>query len=141
MLEFQHAMDDCELMDLGFNSPKYTWSNGRSGKDLTHERLDRAVANASWSAKFNIVEVSVLAQASSDHHPFLLICFNNRDISGRRAGPSNLKQVGPNTRTMGRSLGKHGMPSPAWRTNGGRFRANYNNAKKTLQQWVRKKEN
>jgi hypothetical protein len=24
MLEFQHALDDCELMDLGFNGPKYT---------------------------------------------------------------------------------------------------------------------
>jgi hypothetical protein len=24
MLEFQHALDDCEFMELGFNGPKYT---------------------------------------------------------------------------------------------------------------------
>jgi endonuclease/exonuclease/phosphatase (EEP) superfamily protein YafD len=71
------------LMDLGFCGPKYTWSNGRSGRDFTRERLDRAVANNNWSMLFDVVEVNVLARSSSDHNPLLMSFSNTKDIQWR----------------------------------------------------------
>jgi len=41
-------LEDCNLSDLGFSGPKYTWCNGKYGDDFSRERLDRAVANVEW---------------------------------------------------------------------------------------------
>jgi hypothetical protein len=35
MEAFQHALDDCNLLDLGFIGPKYTWCNGRMATGIT----------------------------------------------------------------------------------------------------------
>lgn len=40
-------MNITELMDLGFNDPKFTWCGTRNGH-LVEERLDRAIANGKW---------------------------------------------------------------------------------------------
>jgi hypothetical protein len=42
---FQSTLRECNLWDLGYKGQKYTWTNGREGRALTLERLDRAVAN------------------------------------------------------------------------------------------------
>jgi hypothetical protein len=40
-----YYLQDCELMDLGYEGPKFTWSN-RQGHDTNVKvRLDRPVAN------------------------------------------------------------------------------------------------
>jgi hypothetical protein len=44
MIDFQEALEDSHLCDLGFKGPKYTWNNGREGEAFTKERLDRATA-------------------------------------------------------------------------------------------------
>jgi len=72
MRAFQSALEDCNLADLGFSGPKYTWCNGRYGEDFSRERLDRAVANAEWNQHFSMVKVEVLARVVSDHHPLLV---------------------------------------------------------------------
>ncbi|KAK3222865.1 hypothetical protein Dsin_009890 [Dipteronia sinensis] len=41
MFRFRQAIDDCDLVDLGFSEPKLTWNNRRDGKSNIHERLDR----------------------------------------------------------------------------------------------------
>lgn len=69
---FQSALRDCNLWDLGFKGQKFTWSNGRHGRDLTLERLDRAVANTEWSRVSNVVEVNILPRFCSDHSPLLI---------------------------------------------------------------------
>lgn len=76
MQEFQRALDDSNLADLGFIGPRFTWCNGRSGRDFNKERLDRATANVGWSNLFDVVEVHVLPRSSSDHNP-LLLSFSN----------------------------------------------------------------
>jgi hypothetical protein len=48
MRAFQCALNDSGLADLGFKGPKFTWCNGRGGRENNKERLDRAVANAEW---------------------------------------------------------------------------------------------
>jgi hypothetical protein len=84
ILEFGQTLATCQLEDLGYSGPKFTWTNGRSGRDLTRERLDRAVANNSWSNHFNVVEVVVLPRIISDHNPLLLSCSQNCDLQWKK---------------------------------------------------------
>lgn len=42
-LAFEECLNECNLMDLGFKGPPYTWVRG----DL-RERLDRVVCNPDW---------------------------------------------------------------------------------------------
>ncbi|XP_059436723.1 uncharacterized protein LOC132169761 [Corylus avellana] len=85
MEAFQRALEDCELSDLGYRGPKYTWSNCREGTDVTKERLDRAVANREWCDNFHDAELVIGAAAWSDHSPLLLTLRNyGRQQNGRR---------------------------------------------------------
>lgn len=45
MQGFQVVMDLCNLIDLGFVGPKFTWCNNREGEAGITERLDRYLAN------------------------------------------------------------------------------------------------
>jgi len=72
MMLFQNTLRDCYLWDLGYKGQKFTWSNGRDGRDLTLERLDRAVANLEWSRVFNVVDVEVMPRYCSDHSPLVI---------------------------------------------------------------------
>ena len=38
MEDFQKALEDCQLCDLGFKGPKFTWNDGRDGDAFTEER-------------------------------------------------------------------------------------------------------
>lgn len=42
MTSFMEMIQQCELHDLGFEGPRYTWSNMRQDANLVQERLDRA---------------------------------------------------------------------------------------------------
>uniref|UniRef100_A0A2N9F204 Reverse transcriptase domain-containing protein n=1 Tax=Fagus sylvatica TaxID=28930 RepID=A0A2N9F204_FAGSY len=53
---FRDVLDDCGFVDLGFNGPKFTWTNNRMG-DMTWERLDRAVATPEWLLCFPSAQV------------------------------------------------------------------------------------
>lgn len=44
-LKFQECLNDCGMIDLGFTSPKYTWSNHCPLTQLIQERIDRVFAN------------------------------------------------------------------------------------------------
>jgi hypothetical protein len=45
MTALQECLQDCELMDLGFEGPKFTWFNRKDADSHVKVRLDRAVAN------------------------------------------------------------------------------------------------
>jgi hypothetical protein len=66
---FKGALEDCSLSDLGASGPRFTWNNGRHGRDFTKEKLDWAVANKRWCDFFPLAEVSILANRASDHNP------------------------------------------------------------------------
>jgi hypothetical protein len=83
MEDFQKALEECRLCDLGFSGPKFTWSNGRDGEAYTQERLDRAAANLEWCEYFTEANVAVLARRSSDHNP-LFISFGKKREGDRR---------------------------------------------------------
>uniref|UniRef100_A0A2N9IE82 Reverse transcriptase domain-containing protein n=1 Tax=Fagus sylvatica TaxID=28930 RepID=A0A2N9IE82_FAGSY len=65
---FRDVLDDCGFVDLGFNGPKFTWTNNRIG-DMTWERLDRAVATPEWLLRFPLARVHHLDVRWSDHKP------------------------------------------------------------------------
>ncbi|TXG58653.1 hypothetical protein EZV62_016482 [Acer yangbiense] len=49
---FRQAMDDCNLIDLGFFGPRLTWNNKRDGKGNIQELLERFLATNLWRDKF-----------------------------------------------------------------------------------------
>jgi hypothetical protein len=69
---FRQTLEECELTDLGFYGPKYTWSNCQEGDSLIQERLDRGVANLEWRNFFPEAEIVVSTTTNSDHAPLFL---------------------------------------------------------------------
>ena len=51
-LLFSECLDTCNMVDLGFNGPRFTWTNRKDISDLVQERIDRCFANPSWCANF-----------------------------------------------------------------------------------------
>ena len=49
---FLDYVDRCNLVDLGANGPRLTWSNGRDGMAMTFVRLDIAIASPDWRLLF-----------------------------------------------------------------------------------------
>jgi len=68
MARFRGALEECQLGDLGFIGPYFTWSNGKMDDTFTRERLDCTVANPEWCAIFPIV----LVARTSDHNPMVV---------------------------------------------------------------------
>ncbi|KAK2641855.1 hypothetical protein Ddye_023618 [Dipteronia dyeriana] len=71
---FRQAVDDCNLIDLGYSGPRLTWNNKRDGKWNIQERLDKYLVTNQWRDKFWNASVSHLGFNSSDHRPILLNC-------------------------------------------------------------------
>jgi hypothetical protein len=69
---FQDCLQDCELMDLGFEGPKFTWSNRQGCDTNVKVCLDRAVANGGFSHMFEDCVVENLITTSSDHYAILI---------------------------------------------------------------------
>jgi len=62
-------LEECQLCDVGYTGPKFSWSNKRKDATFTKERLGQAVANKEWCALFQVVFVTILASRTSDHNP------------------------------------------------------------------------
>ena len=71
-LEFKDCIDACNVIDLGFASPKFTWTNKRPISDLILERIDRCFANPEWRLLFLEATVTHLPCTFYDHHPVLV---------------------------------------------------------------------
>ncbi|XP_059451259.1 uncharacterized protein LOC132182067 [Corylus avellana] len=69
MEAFRSTLEACQLWDLGFKGPEFTWCNMRSDGQFIRERLDRVLANEEWSRRYPIRQVEVLATICSDHNP------------------------------------------------------------------------
>ena len=70
---FRACMDNCGLMDLGFQGPRFTWTNKSSNwHHNIKEQLDRGLGNAEWKLIFLATEISHLPRVKSDHYPFCL---------------------------------------------------------------------
>jgi exonuclease III len=72
MLDFREVLSHCDLHDLGFSGTPWTFDNKQKGKDNVKVRLDRAVANPSWTNIYPQSHVTHLTSSRSDHCPILL---------------------------------------------------------------------
>lgn len=78
MKDFQDAIETCQLFDLGYSGPKFTWSNKKEDHYFTQEQLDRALENSVWIDEFRERSVEVMAACNSDHLPLLLTLSNKQ---------------------------------------------------------------
>lgn len=78
---FASTMDNCQLLVLGFNGPKFTWTNKRKSKPI-FERLDRGWANSEWIQLFPSANLWHLPRITSDHCPILLKFQNDPFVQG-----------------------------------------------------------
>ena len=69
---FNDCLDVCNLIDLGFQGPKYTWINKQEIGYFIQERLDRAFVNQEWTDLYPEASVTHLTWVHSDHCPILL---------------------------------------------------------------------
>lgn len=69
---FNNFLNISNLIDLGFEGPRFTWLNGREHHSLIRTRIDRVHANSSWLALFPNSKVFHLPRVKSDHCPILL---------------------------------------------------------------------
>jgi hypothetical protein len=65
---FRDCLDACNLVDLGYSGPKFTWSNRQDAQCNIRVRLDRGVANGAFSALFEDCNVENIITTSSDHY-------------------------------------------------------------------------
>ncbi|XP_042016224.1 uncharacterized protein LOC121764235 [Salvia splendens] len=69
MVDFAEVVEECRLMDLGFDGSPFTWA-----KNALFERLDRVFINEQWTSVFESSRVSNLPRVASDHGPVLMRC-------------------------------------------------------------------
>jgi hypothetical protein len=138
MEDFQKALEDCHLCDLGFVGPKFTWSNGREGDAFTKERLDRVVANPEWRMQFVDVEVVVLARRSSDHHPLLILMHEEQVMARHWSKPFRMEN------SWARRMDFADTIKATWKVRNDRrclwadIKENLTRCRKTIQVWVKK---
>ncbi|CAN6571026.1 unnamed protein product [Malus baccata var. baccata] len=69
----EEFMSKLEILDLGYNGPKFTWRGKRNGQ-LVEVRLDRALGNENWQVLWPNCLVSIGTTLGSDHNPVLMHC-------------------------------------------------------------------
>lgn len=71
-LEFKGFLDECNILDLGFAGPKFTWTNRRPISNLIIERIDRCFANPVWRLLYPKAIVTHLPRTFLDHYLVLI---------------------------------------------------------------------
>lgn len=69
---FNNFLNSCNLIDLGFSGPLFTWTNNREHGRVIRTRIDRCHANPNWINLFPDSKVFHLPRIHSDHCPLLL---------------------------------------------------------------------
>ena len=76
-LAFKDCLDGCNMVDMGFAGPRYTWTNKRDVNNLILERIDRYFMNPDWCVLYPDAKVTHLPRCHSDHCPVLLEAIPN----------------------------------------------------------------
>lgn len=60
------------MIDLGFSSPKFTWSNNQPLTQLIQEHIAHVFVNHRWNVLYPEASVQHLERSHSDHCPVIL---------------------------------------------------------------------
>lgn len=66
---FNNFLHACNLVDLGFEGPRFTWTNCRDHNNIIRTRIDRGHASPSWLQLFPNTKIFHLPRVRSDHCP------------------------------------------------------------------------
>ncbi|KAJ1296597.1 hypothetical protein BS78_01G314000 [Paspalum vaginatum] len=88
---FRECLEDCQLMDLGFTGPNYTWNNRQQEDHNIRVRLDRAVANGQFTQLFDDIQVENIITTSSDHFAVHLSISKHRERRYKDLGGRNFR--------------------------------------------------
>ncbi|XP_017635935.1 uncharacterized protein LOC108478000 [Gossypium arboreum] len=84
MEAFRRTLDDCQLVDIGFSGPWFTWERGLITDQNIKKRIDRRVATDGWLQLFPTYSLRHLPYSFSDHC-HLLIETNEGELNRRHA--------------------------------------------------------
>lgn len=74
-LEFKDCLDSCNMIDLGFIGPRFTWTNKSPISNLILEKIDICFANPDWRIMYPEATITHLPWTYSDHCPVLVDLF------------------------------------------------------------------
>lgn len=72
MADFREVLSECNLHNLRYKGPGWTYDNKQWGQKNVRARLDRGVASPDWSTCFPEAKVEHICSSHSDHLPLLL---------------------------------------------------------------------
>ncbi|CAN1179461.1 hypothetical protein LINPERHAP2_LOCUS34204 [Linum perenne] len=78
---FRQCVDNCNLLELDFVGPRFTWFRGSLG-----ERLDWGLSSTDWKCQFPNAVIRHIPRLRSDHRPILLY-FHGLEVPRRRDRP------------------------------------------------------
>ncbi|XP_030936513.1 uncharacterized protein LOC115961727 [Quercus lobata] len=84
MKNFREAVNQCNLRDIGYIGPNFTWCRRLGARGWIKERLDRALASTNWSVMFPNVGLHHVAASTSDHCMLVLKAHRDRQRRNRR---------------------------------------------------------
>ena len=67
VMRYGGLQDFMVIQDLGFVGPPFTWSKNNGEEGWIRVRVDQALANNEWQAKFQGAAVHHIAMSTSDH--------------------------------------------------------------------------
>ncbi|KAL4627161.1 hypothetical protein ACB092_05G147900 [Castanea dentata] len=80
MRNFREAINRCNLRDMGYIGPDFTWSRRLGSRGWVRERLDRAFVSTNWTSCFPQTRLFHVATSASDHCMLVL----KTDSTGQR---------------------------------------------------------
>lgn len=82
MQAFKEACQNCDLKDLGFKGPKFSWWNNRDEEAHIQCRLDHNVATTNWINSFPRCAVYTKSLGASNHLAIRLTWFIKEVLDG-----------------------------------------------------------
>ena len=70
--EFRQCLRTCDMNDLSFSTPAYSWSNKQEGESRVCSKIDRVIGNDAWLNVFPNAIISFLPEGCSDHTPCVI---------------------------------------------------------------------
>lgn len=80
-LAFKDCLDFCNMVDMGFSGPRYTWTNKRDLNNIILERIYRFFMNPNWCLLYRDAKVKHLPRCHSDHCLVLMETVPTRSIN------------------------------------------------------------